>query len=50
MEFPINESSVVLVVATIPTTLLIGMMLYFAISGILGKSSKQPDASHFSRG
>lgn len=50
MEFPINESSVMLVVAAIPTTLLIGMMLYFAISGILGKPSKQLEATHSGRG
>lgn len=50
MEFPINESSIMLVVAAIPTTLLIGMMLHFAITGILGKSSNELGAAHFKRG
>ncbi|MFZ9744757.1 MAG: hypothetical protein ACO3BY_04490 [Aquiluna sp.] len=40
MSFPINESSVLLVVAAVPTTALIGLMIYLSLSSIFGKGPK----------
>ncbi|MEY3972125.1 MAG: hypothetical protein RLY84_518 [Actinomycetota bacterium] len=45
MSFPINESSVLLVVAAVPTTALIGMMIYLSLSSIFGKGP-QANTTH----
>ncbi len=49
MSFPINESSVLLVVATVPTTALIGMMIYLSLSSIFGKDPKTNSADRSSQ-
>jgi|GEM_PF-2584100 len=49
MEFPINESTVVLVVAGIVTTILIGMLAHFAASSILSNKSNALDEDHYRR-
>jgi hypothetical protein len=49
MSFPINESSVLLVVAAVPTTALIGMMIYLSLSSIFGKDPKTNTTDHSSQ-
>lgn len=49
MEYPINESSIVLVAAGLATTLLIGMMAHFSIMSFFSKRANSMDDSHYSR-
>lgn len=49
MSFPINESSVLLVVAAVPATALIGMMIYLSLSSIFGKDPKTNTTDHSSQ-
>ena len=49
MEFPINESSIMLVIAGLATTLLIGMLAHFSVASIMSKKSNAMDEAHYSR-
>ena len=49
MEFPINESSVLLVITGIATAGLIGMLAHFAITSFFSKRSNSMDDAHYTR-
>ena len=49
MEFPVNESTIVLVIAGFATTILIGMLAHFAASSVLSKKSNAMDENHYRR-
>jgi hypothetical protein len=49
MEYPINESSILLVITGFATAVLIGMLAHFAVSSFLSKSSNAMDDAHYSR-
>jgi hypothetical protein len=49
MEFPINESSVLLVITGIATAGLIGMLAHFSIVSFFSKRSNAMDETHYSR-
>ena len=49
MEFPINESSVLLVITGVATAGLIGMLAHFSIASFFSKRSNAMDETHYSR-
>ena len=49
MEYPINESSIVLLVAGLATTLLIGMLAHFSITSFFSKRANSMDDAHYTR-
>lgn len=49
MEYPINESSIVLVIAGFVTTLLIGMLAHFSITSFFSKRANTMDDAHYQR-
>ncbi|HEY7853655.1 MAG TPA: hypothetical protein VIB80_00870 [Aquiluna sp.] len=49
MEYPINESSILLVVAGLATTVLIGMLTHFAVASFFSKRANAMDDAHYSR-
>lgn len=49
MEYPINESSIVLVVAALATTLLVGMLAHFSVMSFFSKRSNAMDDAHYKR-
>ena len=49
MEYPINESSIMLVIAGLTTATLIGMFAHFSVMSFFSKRSNAMDEAHFSR-
>jgi hypothetical protein len=49
MEYPINESSILLVITGFATAGLIGMLAHFAITSFFSKRSNAMDDAHYSR-
>jgi hypothetical protein len=49
MEFPINESSIMLAISGLATTLLVGMLAHFSVASILSKKANAMDEAHYSR-
>jgi hypothetical protein len=49
MEYPINESSILIVITGIGVTALVGMFVHLSITSILQRSSNELNEQHFSR-
>jgi hypothetical protein len=49
MEYPINESSIILVIAGLVTTVTIGMLVHFSVASVLSKKANAMDDAHYSR-
>ena len=49
MEYPINESSILIVITGLGVTLLIGMFVHLSIASIFQKSGNSLTEEHYSR-
>ena len=49
MEYPINESSILLVIAGIATAGLVGMLAHFSVMSFFSKRSNSMDDAHYTR-
>jgi hypothetical protein len=49
MEYPINESSILIIITGVGVTALIGMFVHLAITSILQKSGNSLTKEHYSR-